>query len=99
MMALQPGRVHMEGAGSFGRKQIWGILTDGLGAILFRGVRVALPLDMGDVTPETGSLADPSAASAERGRALLDYAVKFCIGFMRWFRTVNPQIDTDGSVS
>ena len=50
-------------AGSFGRKQIWGVPTDGLGAILFQGVRVALPLDMGDVTPETGSLGDPSQAS------------------------------------
>ena len=40
-----------------------------------------------------------SAASEERGRARLDYAVKFCIEFMRWFRTVNPQTDTDGSVS
>ena len=99
MMALQAGRVHMERAGSFGRKQIWGMPTDGLGAILFRGVRVALPLDMGDVTPETGSLADPSKASEERGHALLDNAVKFCTEFMRWFRTVDPQVGPDGSVS
>jgi creatinine amidohydrolase len=99
MMALQPGRVHMERAGGFGRKQIWGVPTDGLGAILFEGVRVALPLDMGDVTPETGSLGDPSKASEERGRALLDYAVKFCAEFMRWFRTVDPQVDANGSAS
>ena len=99
MMALRPGRVHMERAGSFGRKQIWGMPTDGLGAILFRGIRVALPLDMGDVTPETGSLSDPSLASEDRGRALLEYAVKYCAEFMRWFRTVDPQVDTDRSVS
>jgi creatinine amidohydrolase len=93
MMALQPGRVHLERAGSFGRKHVWGMPTDGLNAILFQGERVALPLDMRDVTPETGSLSDPSPASESRGRALLDTAVKFCIEFMNWFRTVDPWVE------
>ena len=42
-----------------GRKPLLGMPTDGLGAILFRGVRIALPLDMREITPETGSLSDP----------------------------------------
>jgi creatinine amidohydrolase/Fe(II)-dependent formamide hydrolase-like protein len=92
MMVLAPDRVHMERAGSFGRKQVLGMPTDGLGAILFKGVRVALPLDMREITPETGSLSDPSKASAERGQALLDYAVNFCADFMRWFRTTDPAV-------
>jgi len=92
MMVLAPGKVRMERAGAFGRKQVLGMPTDGLGAITFKGVRVALPLDMREVTPETGSLSDPTKASAERGRALLDYAVNFCVEFMRWFRTTDPKV-------
>jgi len=90
MMVLQPGKVQMERAGSYGRKDLWGMPTDGLGAFLFHGVRVAVPLDMRDVTPETGSLGDPSSATAARGQAMLNYAVDFCVEFMRWFRTVDP---------
>jgi creatinine amidohydrolase/Fe(II)-dependent formamide hydrolase-like protein len=67
--------------------------TDGLGAIVFKGVRVSMPLDMREVTPpETGSQSDPSQASVERGRALLDYAVNFCVEFMKWFKTTDPKV-------
>ncbi|MGH2406323.1 MAG: creatininase family protein [bacterium] len=92
MMVLAPGRVRMERAGAFGRKHVLGMPTDGLGGIVYKGVRVALPLDMREVTPETGSLSDPSKASPERGKALLDYAVNFCVDFMRWFRTTDPRV-------
>ncbi|SRR5579871_112215 len=95
MMALRSELVHLDRAGAFGRKQILGMPSDGLGAILFRNVRVALPLDMRDVTPETGSLSDPSLASAERGETLIKYAVEFCAEFMRWFRTVDPWVEPD----
>jgi creatinine amidohydrolase len=65
----------------------------GLGAIVFKGVRVSMPLDMREVTsPETGSQSDPSQASVERGRALLDYAVNFCVEFMKWFKTTDPKV-------
>lgn len=92
MMVLAPGKVRMERAGEFGRKPVLGMPTDGLGAILFKGVRVAMPLDMREVTPPTGSLSDPTKASEARGRAMLDYAVNFCVEFMRWFRTADPKV-------
>jgi creatinine amidohydrolase len=92
MMVLAPGQVRMERVGEFGRKPLLGMPTDGLGAILFKGVRVAMPLDMREVTPPTGSLSDPTKASEARGRAMLDYAVNFSVEFMRWFRTVDPQV-------
>lgn len=93
MMVLAPGKVKMERVGAFGRKQFLGMPTDGLGAIVFKGVRVSMPLDMREITPpETGSLSDPSSASAERGKALLDYAVNFCVDFMRWFKTTDPAV-------
>ncbi len=97
MMALRPELVHLDQAGAFGRKQMFGMPTDGLGAILFRNARVALPLDMRDITPETGSLSDPSPASAQRGEALLNYAVGFCTEFMRWFHTVDPWMEPDAA--
>lgn len=92
MMALAPGRVQMQRAGAFGRKTFLGMPTDGLGAITFKGVRVAMPLDMRDITPDTGSLSDPSKASADRGRAMLDYAVNFCVDFVRWFCATDPRV-------
>lgn len=95
MMALRPGRVHLERAGAFGRRQIFGMPTDGLGAIVFQGERIAFPLDMNEVAPETGSLGDPTHASEARGRAMLDQAVRFCTDFMQWFRTVEPRVEAE----
>jgi creatinine amidohydrolase len=99
MMALRPGSVHIDRAASFGRKQVLGMPTDGLGAIVFRQARVFLPLDMRDVTPESGSLSDPSLASPDRGRALLDFATEYCAEFMRWFRTVDPWVEADATMA
>ena len=90
MMVLAPGKVRMERAGAYGRKQVFGMPSEGLGAINVNGIRVTLPLDMGDVTPETGSLSDPALASPERGQQLLDYAVERSVEFLRWYRSVDP---------
>jgi creatinine amidohydrolase len=95
MMALHPGKVRMERVGAFGRKTFMGMPTDGLGAINFKGVRVAMPLDMREVTPETGSLSDPAGASADKGRKMLDYATSVSIEFMKWFRTADPKVSVD----
>lgn len=94
MMYLRPGRVRMERAGAWGRREVFGCPTDGLGAIRVGDLRVAVPLDMEDVTPPTGSLSDPSLASAERGRQLLEFAVEACATFLRWFRGVDPYLGT-----
>jgi creatinine amidohydrolase len=99
MMALRPGSVHMERAADFGRRPVLGLPTDGLGAIVFRQARVFLPLDMQDITPESGSLSDPSLATPERGRALLDFAVEYCAEFMRWFRTADPWQEADTEIA
>lgn len=94
LMHLRPGRVQMERVGEWGRREVFGCPTDGLGAIRVGDVRVAVPLDMEDITPPTGSLSDPSLASAEHGRLLLEYAVEVCAGFLRWFRGVDPHLGT-----
>jgi creatinine amidohydrolase len=95
MMALAPGKVRMERVGEFGRRTFLGMPTDGLGAINFKGVRVAVPLDMREVTPETGSLSDPAKASADKGRKMLEYSTNACIDFMRWFRTTDPRVSPE----
>lgn len=92
MMYLRPERVQLHRAGAFGRRTVFGCPTEGLGAIRVDGVRVAVPLDMEDVTPPTGSLSDPTLGSAERGRQLLEHAVSACAAFLKWFRTVDPYL-------
>lgn len=92
MMVLAPGKVNLDRAGAFGREKVFGLPPDGLGAIDLNGIQVTLPLDMGDVTPDTGSMSDPRPATAERGTRLLEYAVERSIEFLRWFKTIDPQM-------
>jgi len=96
MMYLRPDRVRLERAGAFGPRTVFGCPIDGLGAIKVDGIRVAVPLDMEDATPPTGSLSDPKLGSAERGRQLLEHAVAACAGFLKWFRTIDPHLGTGG---
>jgi creatinine amidohydrolase len=91
-MALAPGKVDLGRGGEFGRAQVFGMPTEGLGVINVNGVRASVALDMTDVTPSTGSLSDPSLASAEKGQRFLDYAVEKCVEFMTWFRGVDPKL-------
>jgi creatinine amidohydrolase len=97
-MYLRPERMQMQRAGAFGPRQVFGCPIEGLGAIRVGGIRVAVPLDMEDVTPPTGSLSDPTLGSAERGRELLEHAVAACAEFLRWFRTIDPRLGTGGRV-
>ncbi len=94
MMYLRPDRVQMSRAGEWGRRDVLGCPVEGLGTLRVGAVRVAVALDMEDVTPPTGSMSDPSLASADRGRQLVDYAVGACAGFLRWFRGVDPHFGT-----
>ncbi len=92
MMALKPGRVDLSNAGEFGRGQVLGLPTDGLGALRLENVRIGVPIDMREVAPESGSLGDPAGATAEKGAAILSQTVEACVGFMNWFRSVDPTV-------
>jgi creatinine amidohydrolase len=98
-MHLRPSRVQMQRAGAWGRREVLGCPTDGLGAIKVDGIRVAVPLDMEDVAPpETGSLSDPTLGTAERGRAMVAHAVESCAKFLRWFRGIDPYLGSRRSL-
>jgi creatinine amidohydrolase len=98
-MHLHPDRVQMRRAGAWGRREVFGCPTDGLGAIKVDGIRVAVPLDMEDVAPpDTGSLSDPALGSAERGRVLVAHAVESCAKFLRWFRGIDPRLGSGDSI-
>lgn len=98
MMHLRPGRVQLHRAGAWGRREVFGCPTEGLGAIRVEGMRIAVPLDMEDVAPpETGSLSDPRLGTPERGRALFEHAVESCATFLRWFRGVDPYLGGEGA--
>lgn len=86
MMVLRGENVRLERAGDFGRRPVFGMPASGLGGFVFDGIDIAAPLDMSDVAPPSGSLSDPALASAERGQALLDHAVRRCIQFIEWYR-------------
>lgn len=92
MMHLRPGRVQLQRAGEWGRRDIFGLPTDSLGTIRVGSLTVAVPLDMEDIAPPTGSLSDPMLASAERGRQLMEAVVEACTQFLRWFRGIDPKI-------
>ena len=99
MMYLRPGKVHLERAGEWGRLDVFGVPTEGLGTIRVGNLRVAVPLDMEDIAPPTGSLSDPTLASAERGRQLFEAALAACITFLKWFRGVDPCLGTGRPVA
>ncbi|HXX40291.1 MAG TPA: creatininase family protein [bacterium] len=92
MMHVVPGRVQMQRAGEWARREVFGCPTEGLDTIRVSGIRVSVPLDMEDVTPPTGSLSDPTPATPERGRQLFEHAVEGCVTFLRWFRNVDPYL-------
>lgn len=97
MMHLRPGKVDIERAGQWGRQEVFGVPTEGLGTIRVGSLRVAVPLDMEDIAPPTGSLSDPTLASTERGQSLFETALAACIEFLKWFRSVDPYLETAGA--
>lgn len=95
MMVLAPGKVHMDAVGTFGHKTMFGMPSDAVDAIMFKGYRINVPIDVQEIAPESGSLHDPAGSTVERGHELLDATVRFCTEFMQWFRTVDPRVQAD----
>jgi creatinine amidohydrolase len=75
------------------RKQAIGLPIAGFSGVRFQGAEVHLPLD-GDEICDTGIVGgDPSLASAEKGRRIVEFVVDYCAAFVTHFRTANPRVD------
>lgn len=74
------------------KKTAMGLPTASWNGVRFRDVDVPLPLDADEVC-ETGIMSgDPSLASAETGRAVVEYIVEFSVAFVTHFRDQESRI-------
>lgn len=72
------------------QKRFLGFETAGLGAVRFRGVDIAVPLDITDVTDNGIASGDPSLVSAQAGERMLRHMVDTCAAFVEAFRQSQP---------
>ena len=89
---LNPQAVDLGRAEDFGSRDFLGQRTAGLNGVLFEGNTVGLAINMGDVTPPSGSLSDPRVASTDKGERIVENSVKNLTAFMQWFKTVDPKV-------
>jgi creatinine amidohydrolase len=67
-------------------KTFMGFPTAGFGAVKFRGIDIAMPLDVTDVTDNGIAGGDPTLASAEAGRQIAEHIISTVADFVRAFR-------------
>lgn len=96
MKHLFPHLAQPEAVESFGTGDFHGVPIGSLQSLAFEGSEVGLALNMSDAAPPSGSLADPSLASDERGRAMADAAVGKLARFVAWWKTLDPRTPEAG---
>lgn len=89
---LNPELVDLDAAEEWGTRAFQGQAGTTLNGFTFAGRPVMLALNMEDITPPSGSLSDPHLASAERGERIVSNAVEGLIGFVEWFKTIDPAV-------
>lgn len=92
MSYLHPELVDLEKAEEWASGPFLGLKTAGLNGVMFEGRSVAMAINMEEVTPPSGSLSDPLAASSENGQRIVDNAVEGLTAFVQWFKTVDPTV-------
>lgn len=90
---LFPGTVDLERIEDWGTGPFLGLPIAGLSGVKFEGADVGFAIDMENVTPPSGSLADPRMASAARGERIVENAVGRLARFLEWFRTTDPDVE------
>ena len=90
---LRPGLVDLGRAEDFGSGPFLGLPTSGLNEVVFEGHPVGMAINMGDVTPPSGSLSDPRLASADKGERIVANAVAGLAAFVCWFKQVDPRVE------
>jgi creatinine amidohydrolase/Fe(II)-dependent formamide hydrolase-like protein len=61
--------------------------------VVFEGRNVGMAMNMGDVTPPSGSLSDPRVASADKGKRIVENSIEGLTSFVNWFKSVDPSIE------
>jgi creatinine amidohydrolase len=92
-MYLNPGLVDLNRVEDFGTKQFFGLQPTGLNGVSFKGDSVMMALNMEDITPPSGSLADPRLASVDKGERQVEAVVAALTEFVQWFKTVDPRVE------
>lgn len=93
MLHLFPKTVDLSLAEDWATDDFLGHRPAGLAGVNFDGSTVNLALNMEDITPPSGSLSDPTLATAERGERIVERAVEGLSRFMEWFKSINPQVE------
>lgn len=89
---LFPELVRMDLVEQVKKKQVLGLGTSGLNAVKFNGVDVNVPLDIDDICENGIAGGDPGLSSQSIGKEMVDYISDFCTKFIKYFRTVSPEI-------
>jgi creatinine amidohydrolase len=89
---LRPELLDLRRAEEWGSGSFLGHPTASLGGITFQGRPVMMAINMGDITPPSGSLSDPLLASKERGERLITNAVAGLTAFVQWLKTVETTV-------
>jgi creatinine amidohydrolase len=63
-----------------------GFETAGMAAVRFRGIEIAMPLDITDITTNGIAGGDPTLASAEAGKRIAEHIVSTAADFVKTFR-------------
>ena len=90
---LRPDLVNLAKAEDWASKDYLGLPTSGLNGVVFEGRAVNLAINMGEITPPSGSLSDPLVASAEKGERIVTNSVEGLTAFVRWFKTIDPKVE------
>ena len=93
---LFPELVRIEGGAPAARHKVLGLPHSGLGAVKFQGVEVNIPLDVHELGDSGIVSGDPSLASAEIGRQIVEHVVKFTTDFITHFRAQSPRVKPGG---
>jgi len=91
-MYLRPDLVNLDKAEDWATKDYYGLPAN-LNGVNFEGRPVNLAINMGEITPPSGSLSDPFAGSPEKGERIVTNSIDGLTAFVNWFKTVDPKVE------
>jgi creatinine amidohydrolase len=89
---LRPDLVNLDKAEDWASKDYLGLPAN-LNGITFEGRPVNLAINMGEITPPSGSLSDPLIASAAKGERIVTNSIEGLTAFVKWFKSVDPKVE------